>query len=154
MENRNEKQLEELVHRELKKLPDLPAPETLVHRVMLSVHERQRRSWWQRSWLNWPLGVQMVSLAILVISAGLVSYLFGAAWNGLNVASISTRLTEWLSTYAPVWEAVRALGGAILMSLQKVGQPVLFAAVGSLLLVYFLCVGLGTVCFRLAFKRL
>jgi len=50
MNEQNEKQLEQLVHRELRKLPELPAPETLVHRVMLAVHAKEHRPWWQRSW--------------------------------------------------------------------------------------------------------
>jgi len=153
MNEQNEKQLEQLIHRELRKLPELPAPQTLVHRVMLAVHAKEREPWWQRSWWTWPLWAQMTSLATFVACAGLISYLAGAVWGGLNVTSLSTAVSQWLSGYAPIWEALKALFGAVLLVLQKLGQPALFVAGGSLLLVYFLCVGVGTVCFRFAIKR-
>lgn len=153
MDDRDEKQLEELIHRALKQLPDLSAPETLLHRVMLEVHARARQPWWKRSWLGWPLGIQLLSLAMLLPSAGLVSYLIGAAWDGVNGTSISARISEWLANYAPILETVKTLSNALLVLARQVGQPLLFFALGSSLLIYFACVGLGTVCLRFAFKR-
>ena len=72
MNEQDEKQLEQLVHRELRKLPELPAPETLVHSVMLAVHAKEREPWWQRPWLTWPRPVQVISSALCVatVTAG------------------------------------------------------------------------------------
>src|SRR5882672_6398337 len=93
----NRKQLERVIHRELRTLPDLKAPETLVHRVMLAVHARERAVWWQRPWLTWPFGIQLCSLVVLLVSAGLVSYLVGAAWDGVNAAPAWQRVVSSFS---------------------------------------------------------
>ena len=50
MNEEHEKALERLMDRELKKLPDLPAPGSLVHRVMLAVHQRESLPWYKRAW--------------------------------------------------------------------------------------------------------
>jgi hypothetical protein len=153
MENRDERQLEELIHRELRKLPEVPAPVTLVHRVMLEVHARAHQAWWKRSWLAWPMPMQACSLLVLLASAGLVSYLTGAAWDGLSVNSIPSRAAEWLSTYAPIWQTAKTFLNACFVVLKQVGAPLLAFVAGGLLLVYLACVGVGTVCFRVAFNR-
>ena len=70
MDENREKKLEELIHRELRQLPERPAPATLVHRVMLAVHARARRPWWERSWVGWPLSALLFFyLAYMIVAA-------------------------------------------------------------------------------------
>ncbi|HKS38930.1 MAG TPA: hypothetical protein VJW76_17175 [Verrucomicrobiae bacterium] len=153
MDNDKEKQLEELIHRELRNLPEVAAPPTLLHRVMLAVHENARRPWWVRSWVNWPLGMQMISLAVLLASAGLVSYFLGAAWDGFNVTSMSSRVVESFAWLKPIWEIVSALVGAAAVMLRVTGQQFLLIGAAIVVLAYVTCVALGTVCVRMAFYR-
>ena len=47
--------LETFINRNLGALPEMSAPPTLVHRVMLAVHAQDRLGWWQRSWWCWPV---------------------------------------------------------------------------------------------------
>ena len=77
MEKDFEKQLEELIHRELRKLPDLPAPDTLVSRVRSAIAAQARQPWWQRPLLTWPLAMRVAFIALLVGSLGLAGF-YGA----------------------------------------------------------------------------
>ena len=153
MENDRDKQIEQLIHRELRQLPELRAPETLVHRVMLAVHAKARQSWWHRPWLTWPFGMQLLSLALLLVSVGLISYLAGAAWGGLNLASLSGRIVESFAWLKPIQETVSALAGAVGVLLRVVGQQFLLIGTVLVIMAYLACVGLGTVCFRLAYNK-
>ena len=44
--------------RELKALPDLPAPASFAAGVMAMVRAYELRPWWLRAWVEWPLPVQ------------------------------------------------------------------------------------------------
>jgi len=153
MDEKEQSELEQLIHRELRRLPPLKAPETLVHRVMLAVHEKQRAPWWQRSWLAWPVGMQVSSLLILLVSAGIVSYLLGAAWDGVNVLSVWQRVTASFAWLRPFWEIASAVANTVAVVFRAADQRLLLAGVGVVVAAYLACVGLGTVCVRLAFKR-
>ena len=153
MDNNKEKQLEQLIHRELRSLPEVPAPVTLVHRVMLAVLERAKLPWWKRSWLAWPFAIQLVSLVVLLGSAGMVSYLLGAAWDGVNVTSIWQRVTESFTWLKPFWEFVAVLLNAGLLLLRAMGQQTLLIGAAVVTAAYLSFVALGTVCVRFALKK-
>ena len=153
MDENREKKLEALIHRELRQLPERPAPATLVHRVMLAVHARARRPWWERSWVAWPLGLQIISLAVLLASAALVSYFLGSASGGVNVTSMSSKLVESFAWLKPIWEIVAALIGAATVILRVSGQQFLLIGGAVIALAYVTCVGLGTVCVRVALRK-
>jgi len=57
--------LERLVDRELRSLPPVRAPRTLLPRVLAAVHAKTR-PWYSRAWLTWPLGWQIASLVVLL----------------------------------------------------------------------------------------
>jgi hypothetical protein len=150
MRNDQEKELEKLIDRELRRLPELPAPETLVHRVMLAVHQKARRPWWQRPWLAWPFAAQLISLAVLLLCAGTVSYLLGAAWSGVNVTSLPGRVAESFEWLRPIWTVTVTLLNAAAVVIRGIGQQALLIGAGCVLAAYFACVALGTVCYRVA----
>lgn len=50
-----------LIDAALRELPAPRAPHTLLPRVMRAVAVCTRRPWYQRAWLTWPLGWQLVS---------------------------------------------------------------------------------------------
>jgi hypothetical protein len=61
-----EPDLEALVDRELRRLPQPHAPRTLLPRVMSAVEALARRPWYSRAWVTWPLAWQVVSVAALI----------------------------------------------------------------------------------------
>ena len=65
-DNRN---LEELVDRGLRRLPPPRAPHTLLPRVMAAVEAWGRRPWYTRAWFGWPAGWRVASIAPVALLA-------------------------------------------------------------------------------------
>lgn len=59
--------LESLVARSLRQLPEPHAPRTLLPRVLAAVNAWAGRPWYSRAWFTWPLGLQIASGAALLI---------------------------------------------------------------------------------------
>ena len=148
----HQKSLEELIQRELSKLPDRPAPGALIPRVLAEIHTRQSKRWWQRPWTEWPLALRIVSLPFLVASAG-GTVVVVLMISKLMLASLAAvRLTETLGIASSLWDVVGALGNALLVLSRAPGQPWLLMGLSISLAMYLTCVGLGTLCCRLAFQ--
>ena len=60
----NPTDLETLVDRELRRLPALRAPHTLLPRVLAAVQRWSQRPWYARAWFTWPRVWQAVSIAV------------------------------------------------------------------------------------------
>lgn len=61
--------LQELVDRELKRLPTPRAPRSLLPRVLAATVLRPELPWYRRAWFTWPAAWQAVSIAALVALA-------------------------------------------------------------------------------------
>jgi hypothetical protein len=66
----DELDLERLVDRELKRLPQPRAPRTLLPRVMTAVSAPREVAWYARPWLLWPRSAQVLSVSLLLALAG------------------------------------------------------------------------------------
>jgi hypothetical protein len=55
--------------RALAELPALPAPRSLLPRVLAASEELSRRPWYAHTWRSWPLALQVLSLALLLLVA-------------------------------------------------------------------------------------
>ena len=84
-------ELEIWVDRELRRLPDRPAPETLMPRVMQAIAARQAVPWWRKSFAHWPL---FARLFFLVGSSGLAVLLVYGVVGLLGGATLETLGTE------------------------------------------------------------
>lgn len=153
MNERHETELEQLIHEELRKLPDMRAPETLVHRVMLAVHVRERRAWWQRPWLTWPGPARVLSAILSVAALGALAYLGSGAWQAAGIGNPLDRIWQWIDSLAPAWNWAAAAVNASVVYLQKGGQQYLLAGLALAVTMYLLCIATGTACYRLAFNR-
>jgi len=148
-----QEQLQQLMHGELRKLPELRAPETLVHRVMLAVHAKERQPWWQRPWLTWPRPAQLISSALFAATVAALIYFGAQAWQAAGVGNPLDKIWLWIVSLAPLWDGLVALVNAVALVLQKGGQLYLFIGLGVAATMYLLCVATGTACYRLAFNR-
>jgi hypothetical protein len=143
--------LEALVDAELKKLPPIPAPQSLLPKVLSAIAARARQPWWQRAWWDWPLAAKaaFLLLALAVVSA--VSG--GGVILDEGVAAYSQRVVERLTPVGGLWDSIQTVVNAVALSLQKLSQPFMLYALIFVGATYLICVGLGTACVRYALKR-
>ena len=151
-ENKNP-QLEAAVDHELKALPNLRAPQTLLPRVMAVIEQRALLPWYRRAWQTWPRALQVVSMLILLVAfAGLC---FGS-WQLVHapaVASATREASGWIRMLSTTLSTLGVLANALAVAVRSLGPLVLFGIMMALLLGYAACVGFGTLYVRLAFAR-
>ena len=148
-----EKQLEASVRRELRALGELEAPPEIASRVMRVIGQRAAAPWYRREWLTWPLAVRWVSLVGLLAA---FAFLCFGSWQLLHLAALTPAAREvsgWVSLADAVWNAVNALTSALALAFRSLGPVVLIGGAVMLLICYAMCVGLGTVYWRLAYMR-
>lgn len=151
-ENENS-QLEAAVDRELKALPNRPAPQTLLPRVMAVIERRAELPWYRRAWQTWPQPLKVVSLLVLLAAFG--GLCFGS-WQFVHapaMASATSEASGWFRMLSGAWGTLGVLANALVLAVKSLGSVVLFGIITALLLSYAACVGFGTLYLRLAFAR-
>jgi hypothetical protein len=144
-------QLESLLGAQLKRLPPIPAPASLLPKVMSAIAARAAVPWWQRAWWDWPLTAKAAFLLMAVAIAGAFSG--GGVALDDGVSHYSQQVTERLGPVKSVWDAVVTLLNVTWSLVDRIGQPLLLHAAFGIGLLYLTCLGLGTVCVRYALKR-
>ncbi|MGA3141939.1 MAG: hypothetical protein ABSF10_02715 [Verrucomicrobiota bacterium] len=147
------KQLEAAISRELKALPELTAPAVLANRVMATLEQRARVPWYRRSWQTWPVAMQAASLVVLLALFG------GLCLGGWQLSQTGTatlalhRVGEWFSGLSMIGNTFNVLVSAAVLVVKKLGTGVIATCLVAAGIGYAMCVGLGTVYFRLAFAK-
>jgi hypothetical protein len=148
-----ERQLESEIDRELKALPDLPAPRTLAPRVLAAIGRRASLPGCRQSFQGWPVALQTAALLFLVaLFVGLCFAGWSLPQTPVFVATMR-HITHEVSLLGTVLNALTVLAGAIALVVKNLGTGFLVALVVVLGLGYAMCVSLGTVYVRLAFAR-
>ena len=153
MEKNLQQPLEELIQRELSKLPERQAPSTLIPRVLAQIQARARKHWWQRPWTNWPFSLQVASMPVLLASAAAAVLGLSVLCRLLIVQSSFDAVSEGLGSVSDAWDVLTVLGNAVLMLGRGIGSQWLLLALLVPFSMYLACVGLGTLCYRTAFYR-
>ena len=143
--------LEALLDAELKKLPPVAAPASLVPRVMAILAARQARPWWQRSWWDWPLAAKASFLLVAIAIAG--AFGGGGVLLDQGVVSYSQQVTEQLAPASTLWDTAASLRTAVGLLWTRAAQPLLVTLMIAAGLLYLICVGVGTACVRSALRR-
>ena len=143
--------LEALVDEELRQLPPVAAPTTLAPRILAAIQARAAQPWWRRSWWNWPPTAQA---AFLLLALAIVSLLAGGSWwLGEDLNAYSQQAAQKLSLLSAFWQSLQALATAVVLLWQKTAQALLVYALVASLVLYLVCLGLGTVFVRFAWRR-
>jgi hypothetical protein len=149
--NDYQNQLECEIDRELKGLPNLSAPAGFSQRVMRAL--QAPAPWYSESWLRWPIGLRAASLVLLLAIFG--GLCVGASYLGhWNLASAASH--QFQSSFAwasPIWNTAAALSSAVVLVVKKLGTGFWAGCIVAVGLSYALCMGVGTVYFRLGLSR-
>jgi hypothetical protein len=132
--------LETRVDRQLRRLPAPRAPQTLLPRVMSAVQAWTERPWYTRAWVTWPLGWQIVSVAVLAAIVAGGALLLPRAQSGLatvaaafstnDVTAVSQQVAETTSSARILWRTLL--------------EPLLTYVFGIVVLMVLACVAFGT----------
>jgi hypothetical protein len=148
-----ERELEAEIARELKGLPQLPAPTTLASRVMLTIEGRANVAWYRQPWQTWPAALRLGSLVILLALFGGLCFAAGRLAQGEAFVGAAHNLGQWLSGLSALGNTVSVLLGALTLAAKQLGTGFIVAAMVAVAAGYAMCLGLGTVCVRLALMR-
>ena len=147
-------ELEQAIDRELRSLPDRPAPASLAPRVLRAIAERQRLPWWRKSFTHWPAPARLLFLVASTCLAGLLVYLAVGLSSGATLATLGTEARELAVSFGILRRLGDALGGATLTLARAAGPWLGWSLVTIAGISYLTTVALGTVCWRLATRRL
>jgi hypothetical protein len=148
-----EHRLATAIDRELKRLPEVPAPPTLLPRVLRMIEARARLPWYRKAWQGWPTPWRVLSLVLALTLFG--GFCFGS-WQLMHTQPVSValhRVGGWLASLATLLNVINVLLGAVWGAMKHLGTGFIVACLASIALGYTACVGLGSVYFRLAFAR-
>ena len=148
-----EKELEAAIDRELKGLPELPAPDTLALRVMVAIESRAKVAWYRQPWEMWPAPLRMGSLALLLALFGGLCFGGWRLAQGEAFIGATHKLGQWLAGVSALGNTLSVLLGAVVLAVKQLGTGFLVAALMAVAVGYAVCLGLGTVCVRIAFAR-
>jgi len=137
--------LEAAIDRELKALPEIPAPPTLILRVLRAIAQRQALPWFRRAWQSWPVSLRIVSFALLAL---LFSGLCFGAWN-LSTAGFAVASQRYGSIFSSLYAAITAVFGSLAAAVNQVPKAVLIGCAAAVVFGYTMGVALGTACFAL-----
>lgn len=141
--------LEAKVTQELRQLPVLKAPATLLARVMAALQARQALPWYRRPWQSWPRKIQCLFGPLLTIFPWLAFYLSRIAWNNLATSGVAREVDQKLSLLSLAGSTIDTLVNAFWLAGQALmGQPIIRAGIIVSVLMYLACIGIGTACFR------
>jgi hypothetical protein len=143
-------ELESLIDRQLRRLPEPRAPRSLLPRVMAAVAEA-RRPWYARAWRTWPIGLQIASALAGFVAIAAMSLALPAAQTWLVADS------------SPLWADLVSRAGRIVAHTEEVGRaaevvwraliaPVATAALVPVLMMCAASLAFGAALSRLAFR--
>jgi hypothetical protein len=153
MNRKHEELLEAALDGELKKLPLVAAPASLVSRVMAEIEKPALARSTGSSWSTWSLRWRGLSFAgLAVLSCGLC---FGL-WLLLQTpaaALIVEQSGHALATFRALWNAVPVIAGAAAVATKQLGPVFIAAALMLVGIAYLTCIGVGTMVVRFAVSR-
>jgi hypothetical protein len=142
--------LEAEISRELKDLPPLRAPDSLVPRVLAALERRSVAPSYRRSWQMWPASLQWASLLVLLILFGGLCF---AGWKLSQMEAVTVsmqRVGNWFSGFSAIGGTLSVLWSSAVLILKHLGAGFMIACLTALGLGYAVCLGLGTIYVRIA----
>ncbi len=152
---RDPDKLAEVVDRELKALPDMQAPSTLLPRVMALIATQTPSPWYRKSWQAWPVPLQIILLLGLTLSFGGLYVVAARIPQSDLVMRLTNEIQAGLALASIIWNALVALAGVAerLFKGMNISPAIIAGCCGALILAYAACLSLGAVYLKLALTR-
>lgn len=142
--------LEKLIHRTLRSLPDRAAPRSLEHRVLAAIAARQALPWWRQSFAHWPLAARSAFLVVsAVLAAAVLAGYFRATGEVQATSLLDGPLAAWARLEAFV-DIVGELGGVVWRSIPSLW---IYGALAFAATMYAAFFGLGAAAYRTFFAQ-
>jgi hypothetical protein len=142
--------LEDFIDEQLRRLPPVTAPVTLITRVMAAIATRAALPWWRQAWWHWPKAAQAAVLMVALFAAAI-------AISGNMVLSEGlgpyTQLISERTAMGGAWSNLGTLLSTLAVALTKVIESFLLPVSLGVLILYLLCMAFGTALVRLAWKQ-
>lgn len=141
-------QLEQMIHRTLRSVPERRAPSNLEARVLAAIEARASRPWWQQSFAAWPVPARV---AFFLASAGLAKLaLMAVVWvmagfDGLQFTNAFSTQISWIAHASAIVSAVGDSFAALYRNIPPLWIYGLLAFFGVMYATLF---GLGAAVYR------
>ena len=143
MNTHNEKDLERLVHRTLRSLPERRAPRTLEHRVLAAIAAQAALPWYRHSFASWPLAARAAFLAVSLTVATAIALL-----GSLGLTPLKDGFT-WLAAHlGPLQRAGAVLATTAESLFNAIPNLWLYSGLALVGLAYVSLFGLGATAYR------
>lgn len=146
-------ELEQLIHQNLRSLPNRRAPRSLESRVLAAIEARSALPWWRQSFAHWPVAARCV---FILLSGGLVKLaLMATVWvmGGFDRAVLADAFTTkfgWLERANAVMASSSDFVGTLLHSIPAVW---LYGGLACFAGLYVTLFGLGATAYRMLYAH-
>jgi hypothetical protein len=150
MSSSNPEELEKLIHRTLRSLPDRAAPRSLESRVLAAIEARQAKPWWRQSFTHWPVAARG---SFLVLSGALTAafiILFVRAGAETNPATL---LSGPLALLAQLKAAVTGILNFGSLIFRSIPSWWIYGGLAFVAFMYAALIGLGATAYRTFFNQ-
>lgn len=149
METPEQKELEQFIHQQLRKLPEREAPDDLVANVFAAISARQNVPWWKQPFSYWPRNTQALLFGALSLAFAAIVYL---AWRPAEALN-GNALAERASSFAWLGRVFDALASGALLLFRAVPWQWFVAFAVVLLAMYAACVATGFALYRITARQ-
>jgi hypothetical protein len=146
-------ELELVIDHELKQLPELDAPGTLIPRVLKAIARHACLPWYRRAWQTWPRFQQFVFLFFLSTMFGALCVGFLRLIQAVTTSAPAQEARNWFSNVETFWNGLTALFHAFAAVGQHLGPVSIALCLFVGFAAYVSCLGLGTALVRVAVAR-
>jgi hypothetical protein len=148
MNPQDEQNLERLIHRTLRDLPNRRAPGTLEQRVLAEIERRGALSWWRQGFAHWPVPARVT---FLILSGGFAKLaIMAAVWAFAGFDSLQFQQAfatpyAWMDAGLAV---VRAFGDFASVTVRSIPPLWIYGGLAVIGALYVTLFGLGAAAYR------
>ena len=104
--------------------------------------------------MNWPSSMRLAFVVgVCALASGILYFGFQFS-SEVPAGAVITKVSEWFGFLTPVWHLIAALANALVLVLRAGGQVLFWGTAGLVAAMYLTCVGLGTLCYRVALNKI